>query len=85
MAARPELVEGYLFGRICFDRLSMSGSEAGSALARFEPAIRFIDHIGASTATNHAAVPMAVFERLQRVADFHNIPRPYAGLKNVIY
>ena len=44
---------------------------SGLTLTRFKPAIRFVDHIGAATTTDHAAVPMTVFERLQRVADFH--------------
>lgn len=38
--------------------------EAGLALTGFEPAIRFVDHIGAATTTDHAAVTMTVFERL---------------------
>jgi len=42
-----------------------------SALACLEPAIRLVDHIGATTTTDNAAIPVTVFKRLQRVADFH--------------
>ena len=41
------------------------------ALACLEPAIRLVDHIGATTATDYATIPVTVFKRLQRVADFH--------------
>jgi hypothetical protein len=54
--------------------LEMAESSATNrqlALARLEAAIRLVDHIGATTATDYATIPVTVFKRLQRVADFH--------------
>ncbi len=40
-------------------------------MARLETTIRFVDHIGATTTTNHAVIPVTVFQGFQRVADLH--------------
>jgi len=40
-------------------------------LARLEPTIRFVNHIGTATTADNAIVAMAVFKRLQRVANLH--------------
>jgi hypothetical protein len=45
----------------------------GLALARFEAAVGFVDHINATTAANHAVVTVASFEGLQGIDDFHRI------------
>ena len=42
-------------------------------LARLEPAIGLVDHIGAATAANHAVVAVAALERLEAVANLHAI------------
>ena len=50
---------------------SSASHRADSALARLEPAIRLVDHIGAPATANHAVVAVAIFEGLQRVANLH--------------
>lgn len=52
---------------------------SGSALAGFEPALRFVDHVNAAFATHNPAVTMPVFERAERVLDLHGLsPVPAA-------
>src|SRR3954468_9753162 len=41
------------------------------ALARLEPAVRLVDDVGAPTAADHAAIPVARLERLQAIANLH--------------
>ena len=43
----------------------------GLALARFEPALRFVDHVNAALATHNAAITVPVLERAERIANFH--------------
>ncbi len=37
----------------------------GSALARLEAAVGLVDHIGPSATTDHAVIPVTIFERLK--------------------
>ena len=41
------------------------------ALAGFEPALRFVDHINAAFATHNAAITVPVLERAEGIANFH--------------
>lgn len=41
------------------------------ALARLKPALRFVDDVNATAATDHAVVAMTLHERLERVFDLH--------------
>ncbi len=42
-----------------------------SALTGLETAIGLVDHIGATTTTDHSVVAMAPLERFERVTDLH--------------
>ena len=44
---------------------------AGSALAGFEPALSFVDHVDAALAAHNAAIAVAVLERAKRVSNLH--------------
>jgi hypothetical protein len=48
----------------------------GSALTGFEPALRFVDHVNAALATHNAAITVPVFERAERIANFHVLILP---------
>ena len=47
-----------------------------SALTGFEPALRFVDHVNAALATHNAAITVPVFERAERIANFHVLILP---------
>lgn len=50
-----------------------------SALASFEPTLRFVDHINAAFATHNTAITVPVLERAERVLDLHGLsPVPAA-------
>lgn len=42
------------------------------ALAGFKALLRLVDDVCAAATTDHAVVPVTVFERLERVADLHD-------------
>src|SRR6185312_5345900 len=44
-----------------------------SALAGFEPRVRLVDDVGAAAAAHDLAVLVALFQRFQRVSDFHDV------------
>ena len=47
------------------------GPLRGLALASLETPVRLVDHVGAPTAADHAAIAVARLERLQAVANLH--------------
>ena len=49
------------------------GLRSGSALASFEPTLRFVDHINAAFATHNTAITVPVLERAERVLDLHGL------------
>ncbi len=55
--------------------LRSSDLPGGSALACLELALGLVDDVDAALAAHHAAVPVAVLQRAERVADFHG-PSP---------
>ena len=51
-----------------------SQHDAGrSALAGLEATVGLVDHIGAAATTDHAVVAMTILERLQRIANLHDV------------
>ena len=42
------------------------------ALAGFKALLRLVDDVRAAATTDHAVVPVTVFERLERVANLHD-------------
>jgi hypothetical protein len=51
-----------------------------SALTGLEPRVHLVDDVGAASAAHDLAILVALFQRFQRVGDFHDItskrPRP---------
>ena len=43
----------------------------GSALAGFEPTLRFVDHVNAAFSAHNTAVAVPVLERAERIANLH--------------
>jgi hypothetical protein len=56
-----------LEGAVSFDM------RCSSALASFEPTLRFVDHINAAFATHNTAITVPVLERAERVLDLHGL------------
>jgi hypothetical protein len=57
-----------------------------SALASFELALRFVDHVNAAFATHDPAITVPVLQRAERVLDLHgkspvDMARASAGLR----
>tara|TARA_R110002111_G_scaffold69920_2_gene113090 strand:- start:6 stop:248 length:243 start_codon:yes stop_codon:yes gene_type:complete len=48
----------------------------GLTLAGFEPALCLVDHVNAAFATHNAAITVPVFERAERIANFHVLILP---------
>jgi hypothetical protein len=55
----------------------------GSTLTGFEPALRFVDHVNAALATHNATITVPVFERAERIANFHVLILPVWALPSV--
>ena len=53
--------------------LNAAKRRTDSALARLEPAICLVDHIGAPATTDHAIVAVPIFQGLQGVANLHGV------------
>ena len=50
-----------------------------SALAGLEALLYLVDDVDAATAAHDLVVAMARAQRLQRIADFHDLPQNIAG------
>ena len=66
------------------DRRSQPGMGRIAAclpLTRLEAAVGLVDHIGPAAAANNPVVAVAAFERLEAVANLHDIPGRHSGRK----